>query len=101
MLTTIFPEGIRLDETSKKLLDFRILDVEKWILEMIEGQINHCRLELVKEWTQKLNSDDSIESIPTNVDKFVQMVISRSDYKTRKQKEAEEKAKREATFKVE
>ncbi len=82
-----------------QLLEWKLEDIEKWMIDVLKGQINHCKLECQKEWIPILFK--RVSQIPTNDDELFELIKSQPDYLTQKQKEAKEKAKRESTFKVE
>ena len=77
--------------TDEKCLKNDLLDIEDWIIKAIEGKINKCKKRLIREWNQKLMKDPSVKTIPANEEDFIELVTSRSDYKNRVEKEAEEK----------
>ena len=43
---------------------------------------------MVKEWLPKLYADKSVESIPATEEGIIELVLKRSDYKSRKQRES-------------
>ena len=75
-----------ISDTDEKILLNNILDIQEWVDGAIVGKINQCWKRLEQEWTPKLMDDSNIESIPANKDLYVEMVISRSDYKNRSQR---------------
>ena len=75
-----------ISNTDEKILLNNILDIQEWVDGAIAGKINNCWRRLEQEWTPKLMDDSNIESIPANKDLYVEMVISRSDYKDRSQR---------------
>ena len=75
-----------ISNTDEKILLNDVYDVDEWIKFAIAGKINNCWRRLEQEWTPKLMDDSNIESIPANKDLYVEMVISRSDYKDRSQR---------------
>lgn len=54
-----------------------------------EHKFEKCYERFEKEWLEKLRTDQSIQNIPTSKEAFVNLVISRSDYKNRSQREVE------------
>ena len=75
-----------ISNTDEKILLNNILDIQEWVDGAIVGKINQCWKRLEQEWTPKLMDDPNVESIPANKDLYVEMVISRSDYKNRSQR---------------
>ena len=64
--------------------------LDKWIQDAVDGKINNCWKRMQQEWTTKLMNDDSFtDPIPSNQADFVKLITARSDYKTRKQRDAE------------
>ena len=62
--------------------------LDAWIADAVTGKINNCWKRMQQEWTAKLMNDDSFtDSIPSNQADFIALVIARSDYKTRKQRD--------------
>jgi hypothetical protein len=62
--------------------------IDEWIDGAINGKLNNCWKRFQQEWTTKLMNDDSFKDpIPSNQADFVALVIARSDYKTRKQRD--------------
>ena len=55
-----------------------------------EHKFERCYERFQKEWIEKLRSDPSITSFPTDKQAFVNMVISRPDYKNRDARETEQ-----------
>ena len=70
----------------EKLLLNDLLGIQDWVDGALTGKINNCWKRLEQEWTPKLMDDPNVESIPANKDLYVEMVISRSDYKDRSQR---------------
>lgn len=83
-------EEIMLSETDKVCLLSDLLEIEDWILKAIAGKINKCKTRFIREWQKKLMADPDVESIPANEEDFINLVISRPDYKTRAEREPEE-----------
>ena len=62
------------------------MDIDKWIKEALSGKINSCYKRMQREWTEKLLNDDSFtDPIPSNKEDLIKLILSRSDYKNRKQ----------------
>lgn len=62
--------------------------LDTWIQRAVDGKINSCWKRMQSEWTTKLMEDDSFtDAIPSNQADFVALVIARSDYKNRKERD--------------
>ena len=62
--------------------------LDTWIQDAVDGKINSCWKRMQSEWTTKLMEDDSFtDAIPSNQADFVALVIARSDYKNRKERD--------------
>ena len=62
--------------------------LDEWIDGAMTGKINNCWKRMQREWTTKLMEDSSFtDAIPSNQADFVALVIARSDYKTRKERD--------------
>jgi len=70
-----------------------LLDVGEWVTAAIDGKVNNCKKRMIAEWTPKLNADESVESIPANEEKLIEVIVARDDYKNRvdRNKAAKEK----------
>ena len=81
------------DEDQKLLADsiYTATDnsgVDSWIQDAVDGKINNCWKRFQNEWTKKLMDDSSFtDPIPSVKADFITLVTSRSDYKTRKQRD--------------
>ena len=59
--------------------------LDEWIQHAVNGKVNNCWKRFQREWTDKLINDSSFtDSIPSNQEDFVKLVLARSDYKNRK-----------------
>ena len=66
--------------------------LDAWIQAAVDGKINNCWKRMQREWTDKLMNDSSFtDPIPSNQADFVKLVVARSDYKTRVQRDAANK----------
>ena len=81
------------DEDQELLADSIYTDtdnsgVDSWIQDAVDGKINNCWKRFQNEWTKKLMDDSSFtDPIPSVKADFITLVTSRSDYKTRKQRD--------------
>ena len=83
---------IEVDDTQQTILKNDLLDINTWVQEAMTGKINSCWKRMQREWTTKLMDDSSFtESIPSNQADFVTLVVARSDYKNRADRDKENK----------
>ena len=79
---------VEVDDTQQSILKNDLLDINTWVQDAMTGKINNCWKRMQREWTDKLMNDSSFtDPIPSNQADFVKLVTSRSDYKTRKQRD--------------
>ena len=79
---------IEIDATQQTILKNDLLDINTWVQEAMTGKINNAWKRMQREWTDKLMNDSSFtESIPSNQADFVKLVVSRSDYKNRAERD--------------
>ena len=58
--------------------------IQDWTDKAVTGRINHAWKEFRKHWIDILMNDSSYnDSIPSNKTDFVNLILSRSDYKDR------------------
>ena len=91
---------ITLTETQQKILSNDLYNdtdnagIDTWLQEAMDGKVNNCWKRFRNEWTQKLMDDSSFtDTILSNQTDFVNLVLARSDYKNRKTRDDEAKAK--------
>tara|TARA_Y100001972_G_scaffold108800_1_gene139098 strand:- start:578 stop:862 length:285 start_codon:yes stop_codon:yes gene_type:complete len=62
--------------------------IDAWIDDAITGKINNCWKRMQQEWTTRLMNDESFtDPIPSNQADFVALVVARSDYQNRKERD--------------
>ena len=76
-----------LTATEEAVLKNDLLDVQDWVDKAIDGKVANCKKRMIAEWLPKLYADDSVDSIPANEDDMIAMVVARSDYKDRANRE--------------
>jgi len=64
-------------------------DPEEYLAELLDNKIARCKERMVKQWTERFNNDPSVESYPSDVDDFIEFVVTRPEYKNRAQLEEE------------
>lgn len=88
-------ELFTLSDTQKKVICNDIHDdiFEDDMKRRLQYSLNHkyerCFERLKKEWDQKLIAN-GVESVPTNHDAYAELVFKQPNYKSRKQREANE-----------
>ncbi len=95
-------ELFTLSETQKKVIqndipsEIFVEDMKRRLQWVLTHKYERCFERFKKEWEPKLK-ERGIEMIPTNEEKFAQLVFSQDDYKDRSSREKEaEKARRSA-----
>ena len=89
-------EFFRLTDTQKKVIkndiheDIFDEDMKRRLHYILTHKYERCFERLKKEWDLKLK-DRGIEMIPTNEEKFAELVFSQPDYKCRATREKETK----------
>lgn len=84
---------VEITDTEQAILLNDLLDINEWVQNAVSGKKNNCWKRMQSEWTTKLMNDDSFtDSIPSNQADFVALVTSRSDYKTRAERDAAQAA---------
>ena len=77
-------------DTEQALLLNDLLNIDDWLQAAMDGKKNNAWKRMQQEWTTKLmNDSDFTDAIPSNQADFVALVIARSDYKTRTERDAE------------
>ena len=78
---------ITLSDNDIKALENDLLDIEEWVHGAVGGKINNCKKRLISEWQPKLFADPAVENIPADESAFINLVVSRGDYKNRVQRD--------------
>ena len=82
---------ITVNDTMQAIMNNDLLDIKTWIEDAVAGKQNNCWKRMQSEWTTKLMDDDSFtDPIPSSQEAFVALVISREDYKNRKERDEAE-----------
>ena len=69
-----------LSSTEEAVLKNDLLDVEVWVNGAIDGKVANCKKRMIAEWLPKLYADESVTQIPANEDEIIALVVVRSDY---------------------
>jgi len=77
-------------DTEQAILLNDLLSIDDWLQAAMNGKKNNCWKRMQNEWVTKLmNDSDFTDAIPSSQADFVALVIARSDYKTRTERDAE------------
>jgi len=76
-----------LTATEESVLKNDLLDVEVWVNGAIDGKVANCQKRMIAEWLPKLYADESVTQIPANADEMIALVIARSDYLDRSERD--------------
>ena len=77
-------------DTEQAILLNDLLSIDDWLQAAMDGKKNNCWKRMQNEWVTKLmNDSDFTDAIPSSQADFVALVIARSDYKTRTERDAE------------
>ena len=75
--------------TDDLCVDNDLLSKKEWLKDAWIGKINKCKKRFIREWQHKLMADPKVDTIPATEEDFVNTVISRPDYRNRKQRDRE------------
>lgn len=70
------------NEVNEKLFYYEIETLIKFTL---DNRFNECYKNLMNEWMPKLS--ERMDSVPTNPEKLVDLIISQKDYQSRKMRD--------------
>jgi len=77
-------------DTEQAILLNDLLNINDWLQAAMAGKKANCWKRMQNEWVTKLmNDSDFTDAIPSSQADFVALVIARSDYKTRTERDAE------------
>jgi len=77
-------------DTEQAILLNDLTSIDDWLQAAMLGKKNNCWKRMQNEWVTKLmNDSDFTDAIPSSQADFVALVIARSDYKTRTERDAE------------
>ena len=85
----LFPGGITITTTEQTCLLHMVSDPEAWLLAATTEKARVRREALIAEWRPRLFADESVTELPTDTAALCDLIMSRSDYKTRLQQDAE------------
>tara|TARA_Y100000593_G_scaffold57911_1_gene107662 strand:- start:11319 stop:11576 length:258 start_codon:yes stop_codon:yes gene_type:complete len=78
-----------LTTTEESVLKNDLLDIQDWVDKAIDGKVASCQKRMINEWLPKLMADDAVSSIPAKEEDLIALIVARSDYKNRQERDAE------------
>jgi len=84
----IFPAGIEITEGEQTCLHHIVLYPEAWLLAAITETARLRRDALIAEWRPRLFADPAVTTLPADAEALCELIMVRSDYKTRIQTDA-------------
>ena len=85
---------LTISETDQKVLSNDLdnkadnVAITTWIENALKGKISSCYKRMAREWTQTLLNDSSFkDSIPSNKEDLIKLILSQPTYKNRNQQE--------------
>jgi hypothetical protein len=86
----IFPTGIVITDTENKGLLHIVADPEAWLLAATTEKARLRREALIAEWRPRLFADPAVTELPADDEDLCTLIMARSDYKTRLQRDADQ-----------
>tara|TARA_B110000263_G_C14907202_1_gene328730 strand:+ start:71 stop:355 length:285 start_codon:yes stop_codon:yes gene_type:complete len=87
---------LKISETDQKVLSNDLdnkadnAGITAWIENALKGKISSCYKRMSREWTEQLMNDSSFtDSIPSNKEDLIKLILSQPTYKNRNQQEKE------------
>ena len=81
---------VEISDAEKACLENDLTDINDWVQSAVIGKIAGCRKRLIREWQPRLFSDVSVATIPADDIEFTASLITRADYRNRRQRIADE-----------
>ena len=85
---TLCPNGIEVSAEDYAALKDSLIDPEVWLREAVVGQVSWARIMLTRRWSPIIKADDSISSVPSKEDAFINFVLAYSAYLNRTQRDS-------------
>ncbi len=80
---------VTISETDEKILKNDIIDAHEWVNSAVSEKIENCWARFRTHWVAVLMDDPAFtDVIPASRNDFVELVMSRPDYKDRAAREA-------------
>jgi hypothetical protein len=84
----IFQSGIALNSNENSCLLHMVPDAEAYVSNTVAEKAQARRDALIIEWRPILYADPSVTELPADADSLASLIIARSDYQSRAQKDA-------------
>ena len=84
----LFDTGIKLTTNEMASAQHIVPSPEAWLTSVLAEKATIRRDALITEWRPILYADDSVTELPANDDDLATLILARSDYRTRAQKDA-------------
>ena len=84
----IFPDGIAITANENSSILHITPDAEAWLQFIIAEKVSGRREALIAEWRPHLFADSSVTELPADSTALSNMILARSDYRTRLQQDA-------------
>ena len=84
----IFDSGLVLTANENSSLLHMVANAETWVTDTIAEKALIRRDALINEWRPILYADDSVTELPADDDDLATLILARSDYRTRAQKDS-------------
>ena len=81
--------NVTISDSDMKALEHDLIDVNQWLQEAVAGKISNCKKRMISEWQPKLFADPAVDNIHADENAFINLVVSRDDYKNRSQRTSE------------
>ena len=83
---------VTINDTDQKCMKNDLLDINEWVQLAVSGKVHNCWKRLHQSWSTKLMNDPSFtDPLPSVKEDFVDLVLSRPDFKDRAARDAEAK----------
>jgi len=84
----LFPSGIPVTVNEHHAMRHLLVAPEQYISDALAYKITQRTAALIEEWRPILFDDDSVTELPGTTDGLVDLILARSDYRTRLQRDA-------------
>lgn len=81
---------ITLSNADLRAMEHDVIDPEQWIRDAVAGKVAACAKRMAQEAVNVLSADPAVSTMPAKPDALIAELAKRGDYKTRKQREADE-----------
>jgi len=84
---------VSLTDEEVKCLENDLMDVQKWVEDLVKNKVESCKKRMVDEWVPKLLQDPEVTVISASESELVDQILAHKNYKKRSVREEELKAK--------